>query len=74
MDNMDTPAAEDRHDASRRALLRDALARERAADVVARLRDRVDRLALTRRRRDWEQGVGLAAHDLSVNYWLSCRV
>ena len=27
---------------SRRALLRDALARERPADVVARLRDRVD--------------------------------
>ena len=42
MDNMDTPAAEDRHDASRRALLRDALAGERPADVVARLRDRVD--------------------------------
>ena len=38
----ETPAAADRYDASRRALLRDALAGERSADVVARLRDRVD--------------------------------
>ena len=35
-------AAADRYDASRRALLRDTLARKRSADVVARLRDRVD--------------------------------
>ena len=52
MDNMDMPAAEDRHDASRRALLRDALARERPADVVARLRDRVNRDARTGTPRD----------------------
>ena len=48
----ETPAAADRYDASRRALLRDALAGERSADVL--------RLALARRRRDWEEGVCLA--------------
>ena len=44
------PAAEDRHDVSHRTLLRDALARERAADVVTRLRDRVTTS-------DWEMGL-----------------
>ena len=40
----ETPAAADRYDASRRALLRDALARERPADVgVVKLRFRAVR-------------------------------